>query len=183
MLVVAVVVAPVRAPGVEVQAASVVLVVLEERRRPIVAVGAHVVELTIPAEARSGEEDGAAIRPDELTTFHTVLRHPFRSGVVQDLLNLIEGWSRGHLSEGVVTTVSLWSGGTLVAATPQSARRQAKIYPMRVVRVGTGIRRLYKTNAIYLNQGHEIDAIWRINQLSDYFVVKNTVCIIMRISN
>ena len=59
--VVAVVVVPVRIPGVEVQVVRVVRVALVERRRPVVAVRARVVELTIPAVACGGKEE--TVRP------------------------------------------------------------------------------------------------------------------------
>ena len=54
--VVAVVVVPVRIPGVEVQVVRVVRVALVERGRPVVAVRARVVELAIPAITSGGKE-------------------------------------------------------------------------------------------------------------------------------
>ena len=54
--VVAVVVVPVHVARVEVQVVGVVRVVRIERTRPIVAVGACVVERRVVAPARSGEE-------------------------------------------------------------------------------------------------------------------------------
>ena len=54
--VVAVVVVPVRIPGVEVQVVRVVRVALVERRRPIVTVRARVVEVRIVAPPSGGKE-------------------------------------------------------------------------------------------------------------------------------
>ena len=56
MTVVAVVVVPIPIARIEVEVVRVVVVVRIERRRPVVAVRTGIVELSIPAVARSREE-------------------------------------------------------------------------------------------------------------------------------
>lgn len=56
MTVVAVVVVPIPIARIEVEVVRVVRVVRIERGRPVVAVGAGIVELAIPAVARSRKE-------------------------------------------------------------------------------------------------------------------------------
>lgn len=79
----AVVAAPARIPGIEAQGVREARVALVERRRPEVAPVARVVELAIPADARSGKENGITVYiARELTSVHTVQSRPFRTAVV-----------------------------------------------------------------------------------------------------
>lgn len=77
-----------RVARIEEQAEGAARAALVERRRPIEAGGANVVEVRIPAAARSGKENSATITACELTTIHAVQRSPHRGGVVEKFVYL-----------------------------------------------------------------------------------------------
>lgn len=79
---VAAVVAPVRTPRSENQAAGVGRAALVERRRPIESVRACAVEVTIPAVACGRKENRTAVLTRKLLPVHVVLSSPRRSAVV-----------------------------------------------------------------------------------------------------
>ena len=61
---------------------------LTERRRPIAAVIRQTIVGSICQEARSGKEDGVAVRGGELAAFHAVQLYPLAFGVFQQFLEL-----------------------------------------------------------------------------------------------
>ena len=112
--VVAVVDAPVRDARIEAQEVGVERVALVERRQPVVAARPSDEEYAIPAAARSGKENGTAIRTDELPAIHAVLSSPRRSTAVHQLLHLHQ---RRHAPWGTpVGSGSIVAGAGNVAA-------------------------------------------------------------------
>ena len=71
-----VVVEPVDTSRIEAEAARVAVVALTGRARPVVAVGAHVVELATPTVTGSRQEDLSAIRACEQAAVDTVEGSP-----------------------------------------------------------------------------------------------------------
>ena len=87
---VAVVVEPVGAARIEVEAAGDVRAVRTLRRRPVAAVLTSVVEVATPAETRKGQEDAIAIDfADEFPTVHAIERSIIISAVVKQLINVV----------------------------------------------------------------------------------------------
>lgn len=78
-------IAPERVARMEVEVAAVLVA---RRRRPIVAVRTNVVELAIPAVARSGEKNGSAVRTGKLHAVNAVLRSPHTATFVHQFLHL-----------------------------------------------------------------------------------------------
>ena len=91
----AVVAAPVCVARIEAEVASVVAAARTLRARPAVAVTADEDEVSVMADAGSGQEDTPAVRTGELATLHTILRCPNALvTLVEKFLDLVE---RGHL--------------------------------------------------------------------------------------
>ena len=82
----AVFVAPTPIARKEVEAARVVRVVRTERGRPVEAVRNGKVEVSIPAVARSREENGVTVLTNNLATIHAILGCPGPSTVVAEFV-------------------------------------------------------------------------------------------------
>ena len=74
---------------IEAEAPRIGRVVGAERPRPVEAAGAGVVELRVPTDAGSGQEERLSVLlRGELAAFHAVLRHPLVCRVRQQLVPL-----------------------------------------------------------------------------------------------
>ena len=106
----------------EVEAPRAERVVRAERRGPVVAVLARVVELTVPAAAGGGQEEAVAVGGGELAACDAVQGSPLGGGVGDEFFPVLLGRHAGAVAQLLRgSVVNRLQGGQVVGCAPSGA--------------------------------------------------------------